>query len=437
MKKSRSAIPVIVLMIIVSGCSTLNRYRGRQSQGSNDSLVNIELFGFQLSDQKAAFAGKTLWDLNADAQSQLLKIYNSRYPGNDSFLNSLNNEYLVGKATPADMDYTRKNLRMVFSVSKSRKPVDDIPGTMRNFSAADRIEYLKITLFIRDPYLKFTGWNLFSTEYGTIDLANVSSTRSLELKGSASVSASTGEEDADKKETSVSGTASLSRKEELALKSRYLKLNGQLNDSVIALEEEGTREIDLTGNIVADVSLKFNRRPAMLTKIYGLKDSSGKYNPPQKLKIENNMAFIPGTDTIVRKIEADLTMDYVYRKVLSGRRTYQEWDDIIKYYSGHVSKKVTILRDYDYVPGFYGMGAVNNNSKNFVNMVVLPSDTIPLSFESYKDVTAFKEWLMQYFKNKPDESVKLGEYQLVFRHKYLTGSLITGFNNFGILPVFW
>ncbi len=253
MKKSISVIPIILLIVFGSGCSTLNRYGVQQSQGSNDSLVNIDLFGFQLNDQKAISTGKTLWDLNADAQSQLLRIFNSRYPDNDSFLNSLNHEYPGGKMTPADMDYTGKNLRMVFSVSKSRKPVSDISGVRRNFSAADRIEYVRISLSIRTPYLKFTGWNLFSTEYGTIDLANVSNTRSLELKGSTLSSSSTGEKDADKKETSVSGTASLSRKEELALKSRYLKLNGQLNDSVICLEEEGTREIDLTGNIVADI----------------------------------------------------------------------------------------------------------------------------------------------------------------------------------------
>ncbi len=177
----------------------------------------------------------------------------------------------------------------------------------------------------------------------------------------------------------------------------------------------------------------------MLTKIYELKDSSGKYNPPEKLKVEKNIAYIPGIQTILQKIEADLTMDYVYRKVLSGRRTYPEWDDIIKYYSGHVSKKVTLLRDCDYVPGFYGMGAINKmKSKDFVSLVVQPSDTIPLSFESYKDVTDFKEWLIQYFKNnEPDKSVKLGEYQLVFRHKFLTGSMIGSVDNFGILPVFW
>ena len=44
------------------------------------------------------------------------------------------------------------------------------------------------------------------------------------------------------------------------------------------MEEEGTREIDLTGNIMTDVSLEFERFPEMLTDFSGLKDSSGRYN---------------------------------------------------------------------------------------------------------------------------------------------------------------
>ncbi|MCU0388505.1 MAG: hypothetical protein MUE71_07860, partial [Chitinophagaceae bacterium] len=53
-------------------------------------------------------------------------------------------------------------------------------------SAADRIEYLKIALSVpRETPFHFTGWNLFSTEYGTIDIADISFSRTIELGATA------------------------------------------------------------------------------------------------------------------------------------------------------------------------------------------------------------------------------------------------------------
>lgn len=442
MKKIFVHITAIVLIVFTGGCSTLGRYRCLKNPGENDSLADISVFGFRLSEQKTPDGSKTLWDFNADAQSQLLKILNTRFRGNEDFLNSINYKYQKDNQPAAEKDYTSKDLKMIFSVSKSRLPVSDIESEKKKvFSAADRIEYVKIKLILDTPDLKFTGWNLFATEYGTIDIATVTNTREIELSTNPASSISTGSATTDSKtkDFSTTGKANLSRKEEQALKYRYIKLNGQLNDKQIILEEEGTREIDLAGNIIADVSLKFNSLPCVLTKITGLKnDSAGKFNPTEKLRVEYKLVLVPWMSSDSEQIDAVMEMDYVYRKVLGGRRTYQEWDDRIRYYRGHVSKKVCLLKDKDYVPGFYGIGTKAGNKKEFILIKSLKLDTIPLIFDSYNDAVSFREWLIQYpVSGRSHDSIKLGESVLVYNSENLTRDLLNGKNEFGIIPVFW
>ena len=82
------------------------------------------------------------------------------------------------------MDYTARNLRMVFTISRARDfaSLGDRSG---KFSPADRIEHLKFTLEIPTEYhLHFTGWNRYTTEYGEMEIADVSFSRSIDLDAS-------------------------------------------------------------------------------------------------------------------------------------------------------------------------------------------------------------------------------------------------------------
>ena len=49
-------------------------------------------------------------------------------------------------------------------------------------------------------------------------------------------------------------------------------------------------------------------------------------------------------------------MDYVFRNVISGQKTFPEWDDRVKYYNGSVSKTIPLFTSDDYVPDFYCIG---------------------------------------------------------------------------------
>jgi hypothetical protein len=421
-------------IIIFFSCTSLKRYSSTQPSAADNELASIDLFGFRLSEAKQEDGNKTLWDLSADAQSQFIKILNTRYPDNEQFLKAMSFKYMEEEAPPLPYDYISKDLRLVFSISKQRNYGKKDNISIAELSPADRIEYLKITLRIPDEFgVRFTGWNMFTTEYGSIDIADVSFSRSLELDASGLLLTN---KKAAGRELSAGGKSSASRKEDQEIKYRYLKLNGRINKNEIEMEEEGTREIDLTGNITADLSLEFEKFPEMITDFSSLKDSSGRFNKPKKLIIQHSYALVPRLENVKDTLFAELKMDYVFRNVISGQKTFPEWDDRVKYYYGSVSKTIPLFTPGDYVPDFYSIGTDrNSDGKDFIKIQSPGNKEYNLVFRTYRDAVAFHEWLSDYFymaenRNKyPD----IGGYRLKFRDMDLVNEM---FEDLSIIPFY-
>jgi hypothetical protein len=204
------------------------------------------------------------------------------------------------------------------------------------------------------------------------------------------------------------------------------------------MEEEGTREIDLTGNIIAEVSVEFESTGETVTKIKGLKDSSGVFNLPEKLSLNTFVVNIPDIGKIKDGIEADLKMDFVYRNVKGGRKTFPEWDDRVKYYTGSVIKPVLILADRDFVPGFCSIGLGQGaNKKEFLTLKKRTGESWPLIFRSYSEAADFNDWLVWFMGKNGDKAVKIGGYNLQFKGKDLTSDLINMELLFGVVPYYW
>jgi hypothetical protein len=92
--KQLSFFQIFAVALITCSCTTLKRYDSVQSSGTDNNLANIDLFGFEVSRARPETGIKTLWDLSADAQSQFIKILNSRFPDNEKFIKALSYEYL-------------------------------------------------------------------------------------------------------------------------------------------------------------------------------------------------------------------------------------------------------------------------------------------------------------------------------------------------------
>lgn len=425
-------------ILFSSGCTTLKRYSSMTDSGINNNIADIDLFGKKLTVPSPAENSKNLWDLSAEAQSQFIKILNQRYPDNEMFLKSISYEYLKHRDAAGADNYTDKDLRMIFSVSKERNysQKDSVSGIV--MTPADRIEYLRISLkMAEDSILRFTGWNMYATEFGSIDIAGMSFSRSLALNSSSGVS---GKPPSLEDEVSAGIGSSLSRKEDQTIKYRYLKLNGKINDSVMVMEEEGTRETDLTGNIIADVSLSFNQFPGTLTRITGFKDSLGSFNDPDQLSMDHLLVYVPLIEEIKDTIYADLQMDYIYRNVIRGSKTFPEWDDRVKYYSGKVNKRIPLFTAYDYVPDFYCIGFPGGaGKKDLVKFKSPGNKEMELIFRTRSEASDFHEWLIQFFSNTDNKEkvVMIGGHALTFRNNYLGSSHIAGSNSIQVLPRYY
>jgi len=425
--------PTICYLLFIAGivmnfsCTTIKRYSSVQPTGMDNALATVDLFGFTLSEAKPENGNKTLWDLSADAQSQFIKILNVRYPDNDEFLRAMSYEYLKEDILSFPYNYVSKDLRMIFSISKQRDYGNKDNPSRLNLSPADRIEYLRITLMIPDDSgVRFTGWNMFTTDYGSIDIADVSFSRSLEIDASGLLSA-------DRKETgrelSAGGKSAATRREDQEIKYRYLKLNGRISKNKIEMEEEGTREIDLTGNITADLSLEFEKFPEMITEFIDLKDSSGRYNRPEKLIIRHSDAIVPRMEKIKDTVYADLKMDYVFRNVVSGEKTFPEWDDRVKFYKGSISKTVPLFASSDYVPDFYCIGTNKEPSRRDVLKLSFQNGKeYNLIFRTCQEAAGFYDWLTDYFirTENRNHTVKIGGYSLKLKDGDFTGDLLAG-----------
>jgi hypothetical protein len=438
MKQISAILLFIIGTGILSSCTTLKRYNSIEQTGTDNTLAGIELFGFRMSDSESGNENKTLWDLSADAQSQFIKILNIRYPENEQFLEAMSFEYLKEDKPLFPYSYVNKDLRMIFSVSKQRDYSKRHNLSGIELSPADRIEYLKISLTIPDDSgVRFTGWNIFTTEYGTIDLADVSFSKSLEIDVSGLLSAGKKESGG---ELAAGGKSSVGSREDQEIKYRYLKLNGRIKNTAIEMEEEGTREIDLTGNIMADVSLEFERFPEMLTDFIGLKDSTGRYNSPARIAVQHSEVIIPAMEKVKDTVYADLKMDYIFRHVIKGQKTFPEWDDRVKYYRGRVSKTVPLFTNSDYVPDFYCIGTKKDSDRrNIIKLGAPFNREYPLIFRTCKDASTFNEWLDNYFgeTGNSSKSVNIGGYTLKFMDGDLTYEIFDKNPGFIVIPCYY
>lgn len=415
----------LLLFFLLFSCTSVKRFKSASYKGEDHGLVDMELFEATLDDPNGGVAGKNLWDLDAGAQTQLIKIINERYPGNAQFTEALNQTYLV-KGEGSFVDLTKKNLRLVFTISK-KQDYRILGESGSRFSPADRIETMKFSLKIPDQYLlRFTGWNRYSSEYGELDIADVSFSRSIDLSGEIS------SEFADGGIRSSSG-----RKEDQSVRSRYLKLNGSISPKCIVMESEGNREIDLAGNVLADVSLAFEGFPERIS--FPVYSAGSEDSPKQVLRIDFMDMLVPRISDLPDSIMATLEMEYVYRHVISGWKSYQEWDDRVAYYSGRVSKQISLLSRDQYVPRIYCLG-LDREDGEALGIRSASGMDYPLQFLDHRAAGSFLEWLSVFGSDQgeghPSTYIKVGSYALLWKGQPINPSSLSSMGGLKVKPVF-
>lgn len=401
-----------VLLLLACSCTSVKRFKSADYKGKDDALVDVELFSSRLDTEPLAREEMYLWDLSANAQTRLVQILDGRFPDNGQFMRALSKNYREEGETVLD-DFTRKDLHMVFTVSRDREyPLINDPAG--RFSPADRIEYLKLSLQIpEENRLRFTQWNHFATEYGEMEIADVSFSRNLELDAGGEPGG-----------VELGGRASLSRSEKQVIETRYLKLNGSLSDYRIVLEEEGTREMDLSGNISANISLEFAAFPERVVVPF--------FSDSGALVVQFRDVLVPALELAPDTLFAWLSLEYIYRHVQSGWHTFAEWDDQVEYYTGKVHKQVPLFTKRDYIPGFYCIG-LDQEYREVLKYGDDGKDYL-LQFLDYRSASQFMEWLSWPLRD-PEGPVYIGGSRVSFKGQAFTPNLIEE-KGLKVIPVY-
>ena len=405
------------MFLFLASCSSVKRFKTVEYKGADNNLVDVELFHAGIVEESPEGTSKNLWTLSANAQTRLIQILNERYPDNEEFMSRLGGSFETGETLPLEL--TRKDLRMVFTIRKNRDySLLEQPGG--RFSPADRIEYMKLSLEIPEQYnLRFAEWNRYMTEYGEIEIADVSFSTTLDLSADGSPAGA-----------DLGSELRVGRTERQILSQRYLKLNGSISDHRVVMEAEGTREVDLTGNVTADVSLVFQGFPEKVMIPVFLTGEDG----TRELSSLNILdVLVPAMPDAPDTLYADLSLEYIYRHVASGWKTYAEWDDGVEYYQGSLYKKVPLFSRYEYLPRFFCIGT-EQGEKEFLKLYLTPQKEYLLQFRSYKDAGSFLEWLSDPVRRQ-EEPIYVGDYSLMFGGSPVTpGEVVEA--QMKVLPVY-
>ncbi len=424
-------LPVAIFVLLLS-CNTVKRYQAIKTSGTdNDTLVTIDLFGTKVDATKDLDTSKSLFDLDAEGQAELIKEFAKRNADEEKFVAALNNKYIKAKEKMVT-DYTSKDARLVFSISKKRNYLQ-LTQDNPSFNLGDRIEYIQFEVAIPDAInLNFIKWNKFTTEYANIDVADMTFNQSLAVTAGTGISSGFSTEntvDTEKKTKSggstpsISATGTIGKTEVQKVRYRYVSLNGKISDKKISIEQEGMREIDLSGNVIADVSMKFDEFPETMASVENYKTAAGAYNMPEKIKVVLYTAMVPALAGLPATIDATLSYQYVYRHVIKGEKTFYEWDDEIAYLKGESSKKITLFKKKDYLPAFYniskeGEDALRSNQRTRLVLQDTNSrDETEMIFSSLTAAQEFMNWLTRFDPAPADinKPIVLGSYKLLLR----------------------
>ena len=216
------------------------------------------------------------------------------------------------------------------------------------------------------------------------------------------------------------------------MRSRFLKLNGAMDDKWIEIQEEGTRETDLTGNVMADVALSFEGFPERITvPVFTANDPDSSRSPEVKTLIFNEV-LVPRMENVPDTIKATLQMEYIYRHVQSGWKTYQEWDDKVEYYSGKVEKEVPLFTRRDYLPEFFCLGT-GMSENDTIKVMGMNAKVYPLQFVSYRDASNVLDWLLN---QEGEGQLEVGRYTLLYKGAPLGAETLTGNQELRVMPVY-
>ncbi len=422
-------ILILLVSCFINGCSLFHRgtllkhyksagYIDCDKDSTNDickgrEFVKMGLFSSTEIGEEERETAKTIWNLLGEGQAALIEKLNQRYKENDTFKKELDNKYIKVEES---YDFTVKKVRLVIS---TKKLIDNNPKSA-TYSLADRIQNLKFKITFKDTGVTFLKWNKFTTEFGEIDLGDITYERNAEATLGAG---------SDETVAKAEIKGGVTRSEEVKLRRNYAKLNGMFSKDSLVVYLQGTREIDLDGNITIEATLKFKEKKGYFIDMGNLKKLKGNYLHFDSVQPSFQVKLVPEY-TETKPLTISFDYHYSYRHVIKNANTYDESDDKVTFIDGSgQDNSVILLNNNEIFPDRYSIFSddsiplelhnpdilnVKNSHESYkVECASKPSD-IPLWFCSEEQAAEFYGCLRYWGKMNPSDEtiIRIGCYEL-------------------------
>jgi hypothetical protein len=330
MSTNRRLFLLITCTLFITGCSTAStrRYRSAEPLCSNSPNRSVDVAAFSFSAPPSSSQAPIL-TLSERGQAALIGAVGGDPEKASKLLLALGLN--SPKATPSVDDRTTFRRRLVLSLDNN------------SACPADRISWARLHLSLQNTYGRFLSWDKLISEHDTVDLAKITTAQTTafsvgtELAGGAA--APTVAVPAQK--GLLGFNTGRTQTSEVNLRQRYVRSSGSLEDKKATLLQQSVVGIDLTGNLIVDVEVKYEKTNFSYVTTISRLFEEGKASIPEKVLIETRPTLYPEDAKV--DLVAQLSLDYVLREVQAGDRTILEGDDKILLQKQHKDGKEFVL----------------------------------------------------------------------------------------------
>jgi hypothetical protein len=273
------------------------------------------------------------------------------------------------------------------TVAKRTIVVTVAPGDYR---PADR--FVNFRLRIEPSNFEFSGYAGTETEYTTVDIENFSLTKAntlgLDINGGGS--------------GNTTGKAGASHQATLAetglVSSRFENVTSNLDGNTLDIYREAERGINLSGNTLINIGVTARAENAandidvdmVATGIEISKD--GKPLAPDAASVQiDNLTYLKPKD-----LKANLTFEYVMRRVLTKSNEYAEHNQTVAYEQGVCTRtNVVVVPARDLAVPRWSIFALKDNQATYEVNFESEFGNRALAFVDYADAVRFSVWMMK------------------------------------------
>ncbi len=391
-------IITVIAAIALTACTPrpqiVKRYKsieyGTEGQGQPADPPRISFVALPVEQE---IGGETVFDLSGAGQAALIKSLGDKVSDTDRLLAQVGETLGTRQARPQDINLTRFERRVVFTVERgSRRP-------------ADRIQWLKINFTIDSDTMRLVNWNKAVTAYEKIDLGTLSLTQERFGKLTGTI---VQEKILELQDLGFEVSATNTLSESQDLRRRIVDLNVAVDGKQTAtIDRQGAADRDLDGNTIVDFLLRYTG-PTTSSFLFRFRNLwNDDFTPKSALDIALDKYDSTYPET-AKPIEASATMAYDLRVVKFGADTLNEGDDAVVVISGHTQQTSAVLVSAEaQALQIHRLGVPNAAATDPKSIVVYDldapqackePDNREFRFHKYWEAQDFYDWLERSMK---------------------------------------